>query len=45
VEEAIGYLQGALRAAYPLGGGHGPVDHLYRLFPPEEENDPRGGAR
>ncbi|MCG8458283.1 MAG: hydroxymethylpyrimidine/phosphomethylpyrimidine kinase, partial [Holophagales bacterium] len=42
---AIRYLHGAIRAAYPLGGqapgeeepgreGHGPVDHLYRLFPP-----------
>ena len=28
---AIDYLQGAIRAAYPLGGGHGPVNHLYRL--------------
>jgi hydroxymethylpyrimidine/phosphomethylpyrimidine kinase len=27
---AIDYLRGALAAAYPLGGGHGPVDHLYR---------------
>ncbi len=33
VEGAIGYLQGAIAAAYPLGRGHGPVDHLYRLFP------------
>lgn len=31
VEGAIGYLAGALRAAYPLGGGHGPVNHLYRM--------------
>ncbi len=30
VEGAIDYLQGALRAAYPLGSGHGPVNHLYR---------------
>lgn len=29
VEGAIVYLQGAIRAAYPLGGGHGPVDHLH----------------
>lgn len=28
VEGAIGYLQGALRAAFPLGGGHGPVNHF-----------------
>ncbi|HEX5759854.1 MAG TPA: bifunctional hydroxymethylpyrimidine kinase/phosphomethylpyrimidine kinase [Thermoanaerobaculia bacterium] len=26
----IEYLQGAMRAAYPLGGGHGPVDHLWQ---------------
>src|SRR5829696_2291631 len=25
---AIEYLQGAMKAAYPLGSGHGPVDHL-----------------
>ncbi|HXU46362.1 MAG TPA: bifunctional hydroxymethylpyrimidine kinase/phosphomethylpyrimidine kinase, partial [Thermoanaerobaculia bacterium] len=31
VEGAIGYLRGALGAAYPLGGGTGPVDHLYRF--------------
>jgi hydroxymethylpyrimidine/phosphomethylpyrimidine kinase len=30
VEGAIGYLQAAMKAAYPLGGGHGPVDHLYQ---------------
>jgi hydroxymethylpyrimidine/phosphomethylpyrimidine kinase len=28
---AIGYLQGALAAAYRLGAGQGPVDHLYAL--------------
>lgn len=33
VAGAIDYLQGALRRAYPLGNGHGPVDHLYELFP------------
>ena len=33
VAGAIDYLHGALAAAYPLGGGTGPVDHLYRLFP------------
>ena len=27
---AIEYLQGAMKAAYPLGAGHGPVDHLWR---------------
>ena len=32
VRGAIGYLEGALAAAYPLGSGHGPVDHLYDLF-------------
>jgi hydroxymethylpyrimidine/phosphomethylpyrimidine kinase len=29
VEGAITWLRGALAAAYPLGGGTGPVDHLY----------------
>jgi hydroxymethylpyrimidine/phosphomethylpyrimidine kinase len=29
VRGGIEYLQGALRAAYPLGGGRGPVDHLW----------------
>jgi hydroxymethylpyrimidine/phosphomethylpyrimidine kinase len=33
VQGAIGYLEGALMAAYPLGTGHGPVNHLYDLFP------------
>jgi hydroxymethylpyrimidine/phosphomethylpyrimidine kinase len=27
---AIDYLRGAIAAAYPLGHGRGPVDHLYR---------------
>ncbi len=31
VAGAVDYLHGAITAAYPLGGGHGPVDHLYRL--------------
>ncbi|MFQ5350894.1 MAG: bifunctional hydroxymethylpyrimidine kinase/phosphomethylpyrimidine kinase [Thermoanaerobaculia bacterium] len=30
---AIEYLQGAIRAAYPVGEGCGPVNHLYRLEP------------
>lgn len=30
VGDAIDYLQGAIAAAFPLGRGHGPVDHLYR---------------
>lgn len=30
VEGAIGYLTGAMEAAFELGGGHGPVIHLYR---------------
>jgi hydroxymethylpyrimidine/phosphomethylpyrimidine kinase len=29
VEGAISWLRGAMMAAYPLGGGTGPVDHLY----------------
>lgn len=32
VEGAIGYLRRAMRAAFPLGSGHGPVNHL---TPPE----------
>jgi hydroxymethylpyrimidine/phosphomethylpyrimidine kinase len=31
VGAAIEYLQRAMAAAYPLGGGHGPVNHLYAL--------------
>jgi hydroxymethylpyrimidine/phosphomethylpyrimidine kinase len=30
VEGAIAWLRGALAAAYPLGSGTGPVDHLYQ---------------
>ncbi len=30
VEGAVDYLHEAIRAAYPLGRGHGPVDHLHR---------------
>jgi hydroxymethylpyrimidine/phosphomethylpyrimidine kinase len=30
---AIDYLRGALAAAFPLGAGRGPVDHLYRSAP------------
>jgi hydroxymethylpyrimidine/phosphomethylpyrimidine kinase len=33
VEAAIAYLQGAIAAAFPVGKGHGPVDHLYRSHP------------
>jgi hydroxymethylpyrimidine/phosphomethylpyrimidine kinase len=29
VEGAIAYLCAAMEAAYPVGHGHGPVDHLY----------------
>ncbi len=32
VEGAIGYLRGALGAAFLLGQGHGPVNHLHGLF-------------
>ncbi|MGA3057848.1 MAG: bifunctional hydroxymethylpyrimidine kinase/phosphomethylpyrimidine kinase [Candidatus Limnocylindrales bacterium] len=31
VREARAYLQGAIEHAEPLGGGNGPVDHLWRL--------------
>ena len=33
VEGAIDYLRGALAHSRPLGAGHGPLDHLYGLFP------------
>ncbi len=33
VERGIEYLQGAIASAFPLGAGHGPVDHLYRSMP------------
>jgi len=35
VAGGIAYLAGAIAAAYPIGkeGGHGPVDHLYQLWP------------
>jgi hydroxymethylpyrimidine/phosphomethylpyrimidine kinase len=29
VEGAIEYLRGAMAAAYPIGNGHGPVNHFY----------------
>jgi hydroxymethylpyrimidine/phosphomethylpyrimidine kinase len=32
---AIRYLEGALAAAYPLGRGRGPVDHLHAVAPTE----------
>lgn len=35
VEGAIEYLTGAMEAAYTLGGGHGPVNHLYRMPSPK----------
>lgn len=34
---AIDWLHAAMKAAYPLGSGHGPVDHLHELFGREEE--------
>ena len=32
VRGAIDYLYGAIAAAYPVGSGHGPVHHLYRIW-------------
>ena len=31
VAAAKDYITGAIRAAQPIGGGHGPVDHFYRF--------------
>ncbi len=36
---AIAYLRAAIAAAFPLGGGHGPVNHFYRMN--ASEPDPR----
>jgi hydroxymethylpyrimidine/phosphomethylpyrimidine kinase len=33
---AVAWLHEAMKAAYPLGSGHGPVDHLHELFGREE---------
>ena len=38
---AIDYLRGALAAAFPLGAGRGPVDHLYRIAPRATGGRPR----
>ena len=32
VAEAKAYLTEALRRAYPIGGGHGPVHHFHRWW-------------
>lgn len=34
VVQAKAYVSAALRAAYPIGGGSGPLNHLYRLQEP-----------
>ena len=31
VEEAKRYVEGAIRSARPIGSGHGPLNHFYRL--------------
>jgi hydroxymethylpyrimidine kinase/phosphomethylpyrimidine kinase len=33
---AVAWLHAAMKAAYPVGSGHGPVDHLHELFGREE---------
>ncbi|MEM7584433.1 MAG: bifunctional hydroxymethylpyrimidine kinase/phosphomethylpyrimidine kinase, partial [Acidobacteriota bacterium] len=37
VSSAIEYLQGAIVAAFPLGAGHGPVNHFYRWSAADQE--------
>ena len=32
VERAKGYVTEAIRRAFPIGGGHGPLNHFYRLW-------------
>ncbi len=45
VRGGIQYLREALEAAFPLGRGRGPVDHLCRLFPLDPSRAGRvGGA-
>ncbi|MBI3967183.1 MAG: bifunctional hydroxymethylpyrimidine kinase/phosphomethylpyrimidine kinase [Chloroflexi bacterium] len=43
VPDAVGrakeYLHGALKAAVPIGHGHGPVHHFYQLWPESREQD------
>jgi hydroxymethylpyrimidine kinase/phosphomethylpyrimidine kinase len=31
------YITAAIRNSYPLGRGHGPVNHLFALYPNESE--------
>lgn len=33
------YLTGAIARAYPIGAGHSPVHHFYRLWPAEGETE------
>ncbi|HLH75131.1 MAG TPA: bifunctional hydroxymethylpyrimidine kinase/phosphomethylpyrimidine kinase, partial [Chloroflexota bacterium] len=33
VAAAKDYVTGAIAAAYPIGDGHSPVHHFYRLWP------------
>jgi hydroxymethylpyrimidine/phosphomethylpyrimidine kinase len=33
VKSATDYVQGALALSYPLGRGHGPVNHLFAIQP------------
>jgi len=37
VSRAKDYLTGAIARAYPIGGGHSPVHHFYRLWPVDSE--------
>lgn len=39
VRAAKEFLTGAIQRAYPIGAGHSPVHHFYRLWP--EESNPR----
>lgn len=37
ISRAKEYLTGAIAHAYPIGEGHSPVHHFYRLWPEEEQ--------
>ena len=45
VAQAIDYLHGAIAAAVPMGRGHGPLNHHYRLFPEPILYNPSAGLR
>ena len=37
VEEAKDYVTAAIRASFPMGQGHGPLNHLHKLWADDEQ--------